>query len=166
MQSEESHLAASPEVNHTLTSLETLASSHRRLCWWLWLPIFCLIGMTAYALLLYTGQAEPQTTQGGKAADQPDTSGQAPAAPAGRAVPVVTAAATRGSMDIYLTSLGSVTAFNTVTVHTRVDGQLVKVAFQEGQIVRQGELLAEIDPRPSFHHCGRRSPAGAQQDAR
>jgi multidrug efflux system membrane fusion protein len=51
-------------------------------------------------------------------------------------------------MGVYLTGLGTVTAVNTVTVRSRVDGQLVDVAFREGQEVRKGDLLARIDPRP------------------
>jgi len=50
--------------------------------------------------------------------------------------------------DILLGALGTVTARNTVVVHVRVDGQLTRVAFTEGQLVRQGDLLAQIDPRP------------------
>ena len=51
-------------------------------------------------------------------------------------------------MSLYLNGLGTVTAFNTVTIRSRVDGQLVRVAFREGQSVQAGDLLAEIDPRP------------------
>jgi membrane fusion protein, multidrug efflux system len=63
-------------------------------------------------------------------------------------IPVATAAAHIGSMPLYLSGLGTVTAFNTVTVKTRIDGQLVSVHFREGQNVQKGDLLAEIDPRP------------------
>jgi multidrug efflux system membrane fusion protein len=67
---------------------------------------------------------------------------------AGRAVPVVAAMSRKGDMPVYLNGLGLVTAFNTVTIRTRVDGQLVKVAFEEGQFMKEGDLVAEIDPRP------------------
>jgi multidrug efflux system membrane fusion protein len=68
---------------------------------------------------------------------------------AGRAVPVRTAVVRQQDMDVYLDGLlGTVTAFKSVTIKSRVDGELVKVAFTEGQIVKEGDLLAEIDPRP------------------
>jgi multidrug efflux system membrane fusion protein len=63
-------------------------------------------------------------------------------------VPVVAAAARTRDVGVYLYGLGSVTPLNTVTLRTRVDGELISVRFQEGQIVSRGELLAEIDPRP------------------
>lgn len=68
--------------------------------------------------------------------------------PAARPVPVAVAEARRGDLAVRLTGLGTVTALNSVVVKSRVDGQLVRVAFTEGQMVRQGDLLAEIDPRP------------------
>jgi membrane fusion protein, multidrug efflux system len=65
-----------------------------------------------------------------------------------RSIPVVAVPVKKGDMNIYLQGLGYVTAFNTVVVRSRVDGNLDKVAFVEGQMVHEGDLLAEIDPRP------------------
>jgi membrane fusion protein, multidrug efflux system len=61
---------------------------------------------------------------------------------------VLTVAARKTNMNVYLRGLGTAAASNIVTVRSRVDGQLVQVAFKEGQVVKQGDLLAEIDKRP------------------
>ena len=63
-------------------------------------------------------------------------------------VPVAAVAATQGDLNQYINAIGTVTAYNTVTIKSRVDGQLNKVNFTEGQIVKAGDVLAEIDPRP------------------
>jgi multidrug efflux system membrane fusion protein len=64
------------------------------------------------------------------------------------AVPVTIGPVQKADFPVYLTGLGTVQGFNTVQVRTRVDGQIDKVAFKEGQIVKEGDLLVEIDPRP------------------
>jgi len=64
------------------------------------------------------------------------------------AVPVEGMAASIMDIPIVIMGLGSVQAFNTVTVSSRVDGQIIEIAFQEGQMVKEGDLLAQIDPRP------------------
>jgi multidrug efflux system membrane fusion protein len=69
-------------------------------------------------------------------------------APARTAVPVKIAPVEKADFPVYLTGLGTVQGFNTVVVRTRVDGQINRIAFQEGQLVREGETLVEIDPRP------------------
>lgn len=74
--------------------------------------------------------------------------GQKMAAMLDRPTPVQTVKVQQRTMPIYLTALGTVTAYNTVTIKSRVDGQLISVNVREGQRVRQGDLLAEIDPAP------------------
>jgi multidrug efflux system membrane fusion protein len=66
----------------------------------------------------------------------------------GAAVPVSVAPVTKADFPVYLGGLGTVQGFNTVVVRTRVDGQIDKIAFKEGQLVNQGDLLVQIDPRP------------------
>src|SRR5262249_29958519 len=66
----------------------------------------------------------------------------------GMAVPVVVTEVAKRDVPIFLDGLGTVQAFNTVTVRARVDGELTKISFTEGQDVKAGDELAIIDPRP------------------
>jgi multidrug efflux system membrane fusion protein len=102
--------------------------------WWPWL--LALIVLAGGGYWLHARAAQQRATAA------------APARASLSSVPVVVATVRQGDMPVYLTGLGSVTAFNTVTVKSRVDGQLIKVIFREGQYVHEGDLLAEIDPRP------------------
>ncbi len=72
-------------------------------------------------------------------------SAQPPSPPS---IPVVTAVAKIGNQPIYLIGLGTVTPFETVTVRSRVDGQLMSVGVKEGQVVSADDVIAQIDPRP------------------
>ena len=70
------------------------------------------------------------------------------AAAANRPTPVQTVQVQQKTVPVFLSALGTVTAYNTVTLHSRVDGQLLSVNFTEGQAVKKGQLLLQIDPRP------------------
>jgi multidrug efflux system membrane fusion protein len=76
------------------------------------------------------------------------TSGPKGPPPAPPAIPVVAGAAATQNVPVYVRGLGTVQAFQTVTVRTRVDGQITKVLFDEGQEVKTGDPLFQIDPRP------------------
>jgi multidrug efflux system membrane fusion protein len=109
--------------------------------WWFWLLLLSLAGAGSYLHFTATGKTQPRT------APQPSRDGRHNA-DAARVMPVVAARTRIGDMKVYLDGLGTAVALNTVTVKSRVDGQLMRVLFREGQIVKRGELLAEIDPRP------------------
>jgi membrane fusion protein, multidrug efflux system len=80
--------------------------------------------------------------------DRATAANSAQKAAARASVRVTIAPVEKADFPVYLTGLGTVQAFNTVVVRSRVDGQIDKIAFKEGQLVNQGDLLAEIDPRP------------------
>jgi membrane fusion protein, multidrug efflux system len=80
-------------------------------------------------------------------------------------VRVTIAPVQKADFPVYLTGLGTVQGFNTVVVRSRVDGQIDKIAFQEGQLVTQGDLLVEIDPRPFQASLDQAKAKKAQDEA-
>jgi len=129
-----------PETAQRPVTLATPPPSSKKSHGWVWLILLGLAGGAAYFYYprFFPGTAEAQS-QGSKGGNEKG---------GGRAVPVIAAVSRQGDMPVYLNGLGSVTAFNTVTVRSRVDGQIMKIGFTEGQLVKEGDLLVEIDPRP------------------
>jgi len=117
-------------VDEPQASNETQPERRRRL--WPRVIVICVVFIVAIALIAHFYESDKPA----KANVVPPT------------MPVVVATVRTGNMPIYLTGLGSVTALNTVTVRSRVDGELFNVTVREGQMVTAGQLIAEIDPRP------------------
>ena len=133
---EPSPLKTSPPPPDELPDLDRDSAPPSKSYWWVWLLIFALIAYGCYALYNFeTAKKAAMSSMRGNLGKQ-------------RTIPVVAETAHMGNMPVYLEGLGTVTAFNTVTVKPRVDGQLISVNFKEGQFVRQGDVLAQIDPRP------------------
>src|SRR5437016_1420129 len=96
-----------------------------------------------------------------QSANQKGRAGRAAAGP----VPVIVGTVARKDVPIYLDGLGTVQAFNTVTISSRVDGQLQKLSFREGQDVHAGDLLAQIDPEPFRTQVQQAEAKKAQDEA-
>lgn len=101
------------------------------------LLVLVLLGAAALAVYKYRSNKKEENAANAKTA-----------AAAHRAIPVSVVPVVSKTMPIYLNALGTVTAYNTVTVKSRVDGQLLSVNVREGQQVRKGQVIALIDPRP------------------
>jgi len=124
---------ANEQVEIAQPSRTRLVKPTTRRRWWLWLLV---LGAALIAVLLIVRWQTQRSAAAKSRETGPPT------------VPVAVASARKGEIPVYLNALGSATPFNTVTVRSRIDGQLLKVNFQEGQFVRQGDSLAEIDPKP------------------
>jgi len=107
-----------------------------------WVALLIIVCVAAGAYFLWP--KKPASTGGSAPSQDKGQGGRG----GGGAMPVVAAKARRGDIGVYFNGLGTVTSLYTVSVKSRVDGQLMKILYNEGEIVHQGERLLEIDPRP------------------
>src|SRR5271155_5883237 len=103
--------------------------------WWIWIAVLVVLAAGAYFLWAKM-TAATASAEAAKAKASPP------------ALPVVAATARKGDIGVYYSGLGAVTPLATVTVKTRVDGQLMSVRYREGDTVKKGDLLVEIDDGP------------------
>ena len=130
----EEQTSASPYA--TPSRSESARSRHRGR----WLAIAVLLIAAVAGTWYYLQPASQQEVPQRRAKGGPNA--------AGRPMAVVAAPAAAADVPVYLTGLGTVTPLHTVTVRSRVEGQLMRVLFREGEMVKAGQLIAEIDPRP------------------
>ena len=110
--------------------------------------IFIIAGVVLLLIDWWSCHHGSSPKQSGDSANGASSGRRGSGAASGGPVPVVAGTAEQKDVPIYLDGLGTVQAFNTVTVHSRVDGALVQVNFSEGQDVKTGDLLVVVDPRP------------------
>lgn len=139
-----------------MSEIKPLPSTVRRRAWVRPVLVVAVIAVVAIGAWLFWRPASDATGAGGSNAAKAAKAGKGAQGTGGgrfggdpnRAQPVAVAAARIGNVNIVQTGLGTVNALRTVTVKPRVDGQLQSVAFTEGQIVKEGDLIAQIDPVP------------------
>jgi len=125
------------QSNQEETRSAVAEPTHKPRRWWLIALIAVILAVGLYLLYGHYGK------KGAAPAAKP-TGAKAAVPPA----PVAIQAARKTDVGVYLTELGNVTPVATVTIHSRIDGQLMDVYFKEGQLVKRGDLLATLDPRP------------------
>jgi multidrug efflux system membrane fusion protein len=135
---------STPETGHPQLSLpepkqqKLLAPPPKKGKGWLWLLFAVALGAVAYYFILpMLKPSQSAATPGGKGGKK-----------GGGTIPVVAARAKSGAIGVYFSGLGVVTPIFTVSIRSRVDGQLMKILYKEGELVHEGDVLAEIDPRP------------------
>jgi multidrug efflux system membrane fusion protein len=135
--SKAAHFATPPALSARVSRREAGASL---------LAVVVIVGLAGAALAAWLMSRPGDAPRDSPARGATEKSGRD--APPGPSNPVVVAAVRQGTLDVHLNALGTVTPLNTVVVRSRVDGQLMRVMFKEGQSVKAGDLLAQIDPRP------------------